>query len=282
MSRKQNPSVLVLEPLEDTLWNPSEWNDGISLDPVDGSRFEYQTCKVPEGLMCLAVCRACGGHHEHVVDLREDPNLVMAEGPRLLKNRLDQWQERHAACDSKPRVHAIPDWVVRLTEHRVEEARERLAKGQVVEPALTVGGLDAPVVGVEVPSVVAGRHANQVGRAAWHAALRQALRELMGRPEAALLVSEIWTAGPGPVRPSLAEDREEGLMVLQFTRHVCRAGLSAIHRPSGRVDTGPGHLGELQWFPGVARSNICAGILAKVDKIGGSNWEARRGLGLLF
>lgn len=275
-------SVLVLEPLKKTVWSPAEWEEGFAVHDLQGNgHLVSRTCKVPEGLMSMGLCTSCGGYHENVVDLRQNLERTEGAGRALLESRVRAWLEQHAVCDRMPRSYAVPDWVMRLTEDLVKQARKTLAAEQSVPAMLFV--LDhATLAQVQVPRFAVGPDRQRAVRARWHAALRQHLRRTVGRPEYAVFVSEAWTAGPGPVRPSRAKDRKEVLTVQLLTREVSRTGFARIGRPSGKLETGPGVLGELEWQAGAVASLPAMGILAPVETLGDREVRARRMRGLRF
>lgn len=222
-----------------------------------------------EGPLVIGRC-ACGGRAEVLLDIRNQPNIPIAErlvealgiGVQAATHLIEPWIRRHRRCATVLAIHAADPQVHALAESSWAAATDSLADGIPVQPLIHVlmdtGGIVH--VPVEVPlDPVQGRILEQiVAYTVREFARRQGMRAV-----GAVCVTESWlsTDVNSGIRPSNNPRRQEGLVLLATTPTRGVLEFATVSRLGGIREHGPATVGERTDNPQRQRSML-DGLLA--------------------
>ena len=254
---------------------------GLLPDHIDG-----EFILVPEGFVPIVRCRACGGRHEGLVDMRavsgtdNTENAGEASASAIGSYIDNVWIPEHEDCTEEPRQHHVPQLVKALIGAAEATAREVIGTGQPLGTMYhlldTRGNVYLhPVTEVSSPLGTTER-VNEF------AAVQFALRELVRARRidllAAAFVAELWMTdmveGPdgrgdslsGVICPSTrVPKREEGFLLGFVTPSHGEIGLGRIERRSGRLGQGPGRLGPIAWHTQSIQTRLLDTLLVTSD-----------------
>lgn len=245
--------------------------------PLDGTpltAFKHQhgpaalrVIHVPEGLLGIAQCSRCGGRAEHLASV---PATVCPDSYEFLDfmspmvEQFDDWGAAHSHCTPGTLSEHAPA-VESFVQRALGRARKLLAADRGLLPGIWLlleGGsvMVIPVDGLPRDPADPSVRASAVART--HAGIRRHLVTLGLRAEAAVLLTEAWTANPTRDLQSGTGNRREAVALAVTTRAWGGAAIAPLIRTSGRVEDGPGTIGEFKW--GTMRAALLLdGLLAE-------------------
>lgn len=259
-------------------------------DAESASWVETEIIRDPYGFVAVGRCTYCGGRQEGFIDAR--PYLALDEAERTpsaarrlvsdsLEAALDPiltgWAPLHADCPSAPRRYHTPLDASEFLDTIVRAARSDIASG-VVFPGHTMildtskRGLAYPIF--DLPRSEPGNAHRLNELTARKAAVRSMIAARDLDVLAAVTVAEAWMSTPPPgtrdvddlpdeiAHPWMDPKRKEALVVGVSTVDFSRVGIAPIERDGGRMDEGPGQVGEIEWEMTSGRSALLDGLLA--------------------
>lgn len=218
-----------------------------------------------EGPLVIGRC-ACGGRAEVLLDLRNQPDIPIAE--RLVEalqtatHSFELWIRRHDRCATALAIHAADPKVHALAESSWAAATDSLADGIPVQPLIHVLMDTGGIVHVPVSSAldpVQGRFRDQIVAYT----VREFARRHGMRPVGAACVIETWlSVGVDTgLRQSNDPHRQEGLIMVATTPTRGVLELATVSRLGGVREHGPATVSERTHFPQRKRSML-DGLLA--------------------
>lgn len=209
---------------------------------------------VPEGLVCLVLCRECGGRCEVLYPLSDDRiSIVLGEASIAFQTR---WALEHKQCKTAAKQYVVPKSLADILDAAIRTHTTGIAEGKTGTYLHLVSRNRAGRIKVDVTDLSGLPDDMDKCRVAIHAVLH-GLRAEIDRsaldPIGAILIADGELARRGD-----EESRRDALGVLVVTADFGLVGLAEITRDA----EGKGTPGALAWHPFVGRSLFLDGLLA--------------------
>lgn len=212
---------------------------------------------VPEGLVCLALCRECGGRCEVLYPLGNDrddgTSIVPGEASVTFQT---WWALEHGQCKTAAKQYVVPKSLADILDAAIRAHTTGIAEGKTGFYLHLVSRNRTGRITVEVTDLSDLPDDMDKCRVAIHAVLH-GLRAEVDRgaldPIGAILIADGELARRGD-----EESRRDALGVLVVTADFGLVGLAEITRDA----EGKGTPGALEWHPFVGRSLFIDGLLA--------------------
>src|SRR5690606_7795936 len=209
---------------------------------------------VPEGLVCLVLCRECGGRCEVLYPLSDDRiSIVLGEASVAFQTR---WALEHKQCKTAAKQYVVPKSLADILDAAIRTHTTGIAEGKTGTYLHLVSRSRTGRIKVDVTDMSGLPDDMEKCRVAIHAVLH-GLRAEIDRgaldPIGAILIADGELARRGD-----EESRRDALGVLVVTADFGLVGLAEITRDA----EGKGTPGALAWRPFVGRSLFLDGLLA--------------------
>ena len=209
---------------------------------------------VPEGLVCLVLCRECGGRCEVLYPLSDDHiSIVLGEASVAFQTR---WALEHKQCKTAAKQYVVPKSLADILDAAIRTHTAGIAEGKTGTYLHLVSRSRTGRIKVDVTDMSGLPDDMDKCRVAIHAVLH-GLRAEINRgaldPIGAILIADGELARRGD-----EESRRDALGVLVVTADFGLVGLAEITRDA----EGKGTPGALAWHPFVGRSLFLDGLLA--------------------
>lgn len=256
---------------ESACWHPSDWNRVARTLDGELSFVTSELLMVPEGIVSVMRCSRCGGRQEERFDAFRSSEHDVEHVATLVAAPHGRFKESHRACTKAKRSHTLPARVASILDSRLAHAERAIRAGRRCDAyiSLLTDTKEYRIDGVQslVPGSVNGGRDRLHGIAQLHFGIRALIAHEDIAPLGVVLVTEAWSipatgASDSWSAPSGAANRTEALSILVVTPSFARTGVATITRDGGRLDAGPGVLGEVTWAE-VGPSALIDGMLAQ-------------------